>query len=481
LETVPLRFLYRTTPFLTISHAVRRDLAAVGVPEDLISVAYLTWERAAAENLAVLDAERTAVRPSLRASLGQSETVKAVGLAGATMAANVVALLFTVVFARILGEDGYGSLAALISTFLILSVPGLALQVATARETALGRLGEGARLSAVHTAWMTEIVVGLAATVVAGLLLREQLAAAIGVSETWAAAAMLPTGIAWLALSIERGMLQGVRAYKAAGLSVILEASGRLMLGLILVGAGLGVTGAYLATPLSMLTAAGVLFVVLRRRLGDPDPEAPRRRLHTLIAGAWAPVIGLTLIAVLQNIDVIIVKHRVGGDEAGAYAAAAVAAKLVIWIGIGLAYYLVPEAARRAQAGRNPRPVLVRALAIIGLVAAPMLIVYAAAPGLVLAIGFDVHLGEARRALLLLGLAMTLLAVASLAVQYMLAIERYAFMWVLFVVAAIEPLLLASGGRDLIGVAAVVLALQVVAASGMLALSFRARARAAPV
>ncbi|MGI8511183.1 MAG: glycosyltransferase family 4 protein, partial [Solirubrobacteraceae bacterium] len=44
LETVPLRFLYRTTPFLTISHAVRRDLAAVGVPEDLISVAYLGVE-----------------------------------------------------------------------------------------------------------------------------------------------------------------------------------------------------------------------------------------------------------------------------------------------------------------------------------------------------------------------------------------------------------------------------------------------------
>ena len=45
---------------------------------------------------------------------------------------NVIALGSTVVFARLL--DDYGSLAALISYFLILSVAGQAMQVATARE-----------------------------------------------------------------------------------------------------------------------------------------------------------------------------------------------------------------------------------------------------------------------------------------------------------------------------------------------------------
>ncbi|MDX6670315.1 MAG: hypothetical protein QOI91_678 [Solirubrobacteraceae bacterium] len=432
-----------------------------------------TWDRAAAENLGVLEAEATAKRQPLRGTLAQSETAKALGLAAATMAANVVSLLFTVVFARILGTGGYGSLAALVSTFLILSVPGLALQVAAARETALGRLGDGARLSTTHRRWGRELGAWLIALIVVGILLREPLATAIGVEEVWAAAAVPATGVAWLALSIERGILQGLRAYRAAGLSVILEALGRLVLGLILVGGGLGVTGAYVASPLSMLTAALVLGWVLRRRLGPPAHEAPTRRFHQLVAGAWAPVLGLTLVAVLQNIDVIIVKHRVGGDEAGAYAAAAVAAKVVIWVGIGLAYYLVPEAARRAQAGRNPRGVLGRALLVIGLVAAPMLIVYAVAPGLVLRLGFDVHVAGANGALIVLGAAMTLLAIASLAVQYMLAIERYGFMWLLAVVAAVEPFLLANAGKSLVGLAGLVLLLQCLAAGGMLALTLR--------
>jgi glycosyltransferase involved in cell wall biosynthesis/O-antigen/teichoic acid export membrane protein len=440
-----------------------------------------TWERTAEANLGVLDTEAGAEREPLRAAVLRSETAKAAGLAAATMGANVISLVFTLVLARLLGTRGYGSLAALVSTFLILSVPGLALQVAAARETALGRLGGGGRLSATHRRWMVQLAVAFVVLGVLGVLLRRPLADAIGVDDVWGAAGTLATGCAWLALSLERGMLQGLRAYKLAGLSVIFEATGRLVLALVLVGAGGGVSGAYLASPLSMVTMAVVLAVLLRRRLGAPDPAATPRRLPSLIAGAWAPVLGLTLIAVLQNIDVIIVKHRVGGDGAGAYAAAAVAAKVIIWVGIGLAYYLVPEAARRAQAGLSSRGVLARALGIILAVAAPMLLVYGVAPSVVLGVGFDVHFSSADNALVVLGAAMTLLAIASLAVQYMLAIERYTFMFVLGIVAALEPLLLSNAGRGLVGLATLVLGLQFIAASAMLGLSLRARRTAAPV
>ena len=50
------------------------------------------------------------------------------------MVGNVVALAFTLVFTRVLGQSGYGSLGALVSTFLILTVAGYALQTTVARE-----------------------------------------------------------------------------------------------------------------------------------------------------------------------------------------------------------------------------------------------------------------------------------------------------------------------------------------------------------
>ena len=50
----------------------------------------------------------------------------------------------------------------------------------------------------------------------------------------------------------------------------------------------------------------------------------------------------------------IVVKHEVDGDAAGAYAVAAVAAKAIIWVAVGLGMYLLPEAARRGAAARTP-------------------------------------------------------------------------------------------------------------------------------
>ena len=435
-----------------------------------------TWERTAGETLAVLEATAAERRPALRETLSTSETLKAAGLAAATLASNAVALMFTVLFARILGADGYGSLAALISTFLILAVPGSAVQVAVARETALGRLGGGAQLAATLARWRRMLLVACVAVSAVAVVLREQIAALLSVDEVWAAAATLPTGCLWLLLSVERGALQGLHAYRPVGWSLLLEATGRLVIGLVLVAAGLGVTGAYLGTPLAMLATAAALAWVTTRRLGHAAPAHATERLRDLMSGVWPAVAGLFLVAVLQNVDVILVKRQIGGDAAGAYAAAAVAAKAVVWVAIGVGLYLLPEAVRRAQVGTDPRPVLLRALALVALVAVPMLIAYGLAPRLVLRLAFGEETVQASGALLLLGVAMTLLAAGYLCVQYMLALRRVTFLYALAAAAAAEVVVLAGAGLSSIqGFAVVVLGLQAAAAISVLALGLARR------
>jgi glycosyltransferase involved in cell wall biosynthesis/O-antigen/teichoic acid export membrane protein len=435
-----------------------------------------TWDRTAQTTLSVLEATAEAQPPRLRATLAASETVKAVGLAAATLASNAVALLFTVLFARILGADGYGSLAALLSTFLILAVPGSAVQVAVARETAIGRLGTGAELAATVARWRRTLLIACAAVAVAAALLREQIASALSVEEAWAAAATLPTGCLWLLLSVERGALQGGHAYRPVAWSLLLEALGRLVIGLVLVAAGLGVSGAYLGTPLSMLVVAAALAWVARRRFGRPARLHAAEPLRELMRDAWPAVFGLFLVAVLQNVDVILVKRRIGGDEAGAYAAAAVAAKAVVWMAIGVGLYLLPAAVRRAREGADPRPVLLRALAIVALVAVPMLAAYALAPRLVLRLAFGEETVVASGALFALGLAMTLLAAGYLCVQYMLALRRVTFLYVLAAVAGAEIALLSGAGLSSIeGFAVVVLGLQAAAALSVLTLGLARR------
>ena len=408
----------------------------------------------------------------------RSATVSAVGLATAAMAANAVAVVSTVVFARLLGTDGYGALAALLNLSVILFVPGLALQAAAAREGALGRLGAGGELAATVARWRTSVLAATVVVACAAVLARGPLAALLNVDEEWAAAAVPVTGCLWLLLCLQRGLLQATRAYRAAGLSIVLEATGRLATGVLLAAVGLGVTGAYLGTAASITVAALVLDRALRRRLGPPAPDARPHPLGALARDAAMPIAVLTLLASLQNVDVIMARHGLDETAAGVYAACTVAAKALVWVAIGLGMWVLPEAARHAAGGLDARTELLRALAIIGALAVCALAVFAAVPGLLLRSAFGPDYETGAGVLLTLGCAYALLAASYLAVQFLLGVAGRTFALVLAAIAVAEPLLLLAA--DSLGdFATVVLGVQAAGAVVLLGFGLARRPLAA--
>src|SRR3954468_13214380 len=290
-----------------------------------------TWDNTASGTLEVMQRTIAAERPRLRDALRRSESGKAAGLAAATLGNNAIQLLLTVVFTRLLGATGYGTLAALISAVLILLVACQSVQVAAAREAALDRLGHPETVRATLRAWTHRLLWALLAMSALSVLFREQIAAAIGVDEApWGAAAILPTGVLWMLISLQRGALQGLRAYGPVGSSIVLEGAGRLLCALLLVGAGMGVTGAMLGTPMAFALVVIGLEVVLHRRVGPVRRSQEVRSLRGLIGNGWVGILGLFLLAALQNVDVIVAKHQLDSDAAGSYAAGAVAAKVVV-------------------------------------------------------------------------------------------------------------------------------------------------------
>jgi O-antigen/teichoic acid export membrane protein len=388
-------------------------------------------------------------------------------MAVAVMGQNVLGLVFTVVFARILGKHGYGSLAALVAAFLILSIPGTALQVTVAREVSGAlALGEDARGAAIR-GWMRGLLAASAVAAVVGLALRVPIASIIGVHTKWASGAVLPTAALWLVLCVERGALQGLRKFRLVGASLVGEAATRLIFGLILVAVGLDVAGAYLGTTMSIVSMSAMLGIALHRELdtaarGSKPP--PGERLRDLIGRAWAPLLALALFALLQNVDVIVVKHRAADDAASAYAAAAVAAKIMIWVAVGVGMYLLPEAARRARLGLDARKVLLTSTAVIAVMAVPVVLIFVGGGHLLLDKAFGKDFATADKALPILGAAMTMLAITYLSVQYLLALHRSRFIVLMAIAAVLDPLLLLAAGTNLTSIALVLLGLQSVLA-----------------
>jgi O-antigen/teichoic acid export membrane protein len=420
--------------------------------------------------------------PTSLDDLRGSETAKAVGLAAAMIGNNVIALGSTVVFTRLLSDNqggGYGSLAALVSYFLILSVVGQAMQVATAREAVLGHLGVGEALIATVRRWTRGLLLFTLALTVISVLLRNPIARALNVThDPWAAALGLPAAGLWLELSVLRGVLQGVGDYKGVGLSLVGEQSARLITGALLAAAGLGVTGAYLGTPLSFIAMGVYCGRRLYRHVSEIESRPPAREPRAAVATApsatlslwdhvkraWAPIAGLIIIAVLQNIDIIAAKHQFNTHTASSYSAVAVAAKVLIWVAMGAGFYLVPEVSRRRANGEDPRPILARALGIIAVCSVPVLLIFAVAAHPLITAAFKASKASASNSLLVLGLAFTVLACTYLAIQYMLALRRTWFLVLLAAVAVAEPILLLNASHRPKSFAAVVLAIQVVGA-----------------
>ena len=415
---------------------------------------------------------RGAERSALLANLKDSDTGRAAGLGIAVIAVNVIALIFTVVFARILGASGYGSLAALISSFIIFMVPGSALQIATAREVSRAVADGDSDAGSGVNQWLKRLCVLTVVVALLAIPLRSLFGAAINVDELWAAAAVPVTAMLWMLISVERGALQGFQRYKVLAWSLIGESAARLAFGVLLVAAGLDVTGAFLSSALSIALVALILTLPLRQHLPLTSPE-DARPVRDLLAGSWVPVIGLTLLFALQEVHIIVVKHQASDDAAGSYAVSAVAGKAIIWVAIGLGMYLLPEAARRARQGEDARPILVRTLALIAAASVPMVLLYATAGRQLLSAVFGEDLTAASAALPWLGLAMALLACAYLSAQYLLALGQARFLWVLGGAALAEVVLLASVGANLTGVALALFGLQVVCAGSMMTLALR--------
>jgi len=169
--------------------------------------------------------------------------------------ANAGNYAFNVVMAFLLGPEAYGALAALLALVLVGSVPGLALQAVVARRVALagsGRAPSGDSWPGVR--WLVgRAGLALALLTVAigpGLVLFLHLDSAVPV--LWLALALAPTPL----LFAVQGLLQGRERFGALAAVLLAGAGVKLAVGLALVAAGLGISGAMAGVAAGGLLAA---------------------------------------------------------------------------------------------------------------------------------------------------------------------------------------------------------------------------------
>ncbi|MCL9762224.1 hypothetical protein [Frankia sp. AiPa1] len=379
----------------------------------------------------------------------------AVPLAAAGMLANAANLGVTLVIAREMSTRSYGAVAQLIAVFFVVSMPGSALLVGVVRRvTSWQHAGQQQLLDG----WVRRIRrVGVATVLVVATLAvagRGAVAHELSLPGPGGVAEVIIAGSAWCLLCVDRGLLQCARLYGPLATNLLVDAVVKAGVTIGLVLAGLAETGAALGILCGVCAALLHTRRTLARRgvVGSPfaEPGAalpgaalPSRRLAVEVGAA---LVALVLLAVLQNIDVLM-QGRLTPGRSGPYAAVSVTSKVLVLAAVVLAGFLLPETADRRQLGEHALHQLGATIAILLVPAAGLLTAASVAPDTLLALAFGPRFTDASGALFPLAAAMTCLGATVLFTHYLLALGERGVLLALGLATAIAvPLLWWAGG-----------------------------------
>jgi O-antigen/teichoic acid export membrane protein len=258
----------------------------------------------------------------------------------AMMLVNIFNFAYNMVMARMLGPAAFGNINAAVTLLLLASCISLAFQLVCAKFVARNH-ADSSKAAVVHSllgkAWMASLALG-------GVLFLAQkpVATYLNVPSPWIIG-FLAIGIAAYApLGVKRGAMQGVCAFPRLGTNFVLEAGIRFFLGAGLVVAGYGVLGAVGAISASVIAACFIprIPAQLRVKAGTAEPPSYAEAVQAIVF-----FVGQVII---NNVDILLVKHFFPSDPAGVYAAISQIGRLLYfasWFGVVNAMFPVAAAA----------------------------------------------------------------------------------------------------------------------------------------
>ena len=258
----------------------------------------------------------------------------------AMMLVNIFNFAYNVVMARMLGPAAFGHINAAVTMLLLASCISLAFQLVCAKFVARNH-ADSSKAAVVHSllgkAWIASLALGAVL-----FLAQKPVATYLNVPSPWIVG-LLAIGIAAYApLGVKRGAMQGVCAFPRLGTNFVLEAGIRFFVGAGLVVAGYGVLGAVGAISAAVIAACFVprLPAQLRVKAGTAEPPSYAEAVQAIVF-----FVGQVII---NNIDILLVKHFFPSDPAGVYAAISQIGRLLYfasWFGVVNAMFPVAAAA----------------------------------------------------------------------------------------------------------------------------------------
>jgi O-antigen/teichoic acid export membrane protein len=373
-------------------------------------------------------------------------------LAAASGASIVAAYLFLLAAGRILGSDEYGSLAALLGLLAIVLIPAGALQMAVSREVSR-HVASGDRAGAARLARGTlrAFLIATAPLLAVALALAGPISSVLHIHSVPIVVLAVLTLSTALVFPLAMGFLQGLQRFPALAGLYLFPWLVRLALLLVTAAAGYRLGGAIFATFAGAVAGTALALGLIREPLRGAG-RLPRAELATFLRYLSPVAVGLVGIALLTHVDILIVKARFSGDEAGAYAAASAFARVGFFLPATILAVLFPRTAARQARGEETRDILGRSLLATAAFCGLLALVYAATGAGLVSLTFGRDFAEGGEVLAPFALAIGLFSLANVLVGYHLSRGETRYAWIVGAGVLVQVTVLATLPSSLHGV-----------------------------
>jgi len=356
------------------------------------------------------------------------------------MAGGMLGYIFHIIMGRMLSVAEYGTFTALMAVMLLTGAPLSTLSMLVSRKVSAYRLIQFKdHRSYLFFSIIKKILLISMVLIVTLLFFSEPFQRFLTIDKYEYYYLLIAMLVIAFPQSINNAYLQGLQFFKWLSVSGVLSTLLKIVVSVLLVYAGFGVSGALGGV---VISSVGVLILtcwVLRPFLGKVNGDykdiarlSYKRALPVFLAN-------VAFVAMTQ-IDMVMVKYFFSDQDVGLYAAASILGKAVMYLPGGIVLALFPMVAENDFSGESSVYLLFQAVGITALLCTIGALFYYFFSDLIIVFLYGEEYKQAAKILQYFGFAMFPMALIMVAEHYLIAMGRVLFAYLFVIVIPFQLL-----------------------------------------
>jgi O-antigen/teichoic acid export membrane protein len=342
---------------------------------------------------------------------------------------------------RYLGISLYSELTAILSIFLIVSIPTQTVSTMLVRYVsklkAENKEPEMIWLVRATILYLTVVALIMA---IAVLIAIPFLVSFLNLSSDTSLIILAAGLFISMLYPIGIGTAQGLQRFGMVSLANFVGPLGKLIFGVLFVVLGFSVAGAFGGVVMGSILALVIAYISIKDIFhGERKPFETTDLKRYLV-----PVtIAVLCFTILTNIDTFLARHYLNEVDAGLYSAASMLGKIILFLPGAISAVMFPRISQAHARGEGTYVIIRKSIIWTLLISSAVAVVFLMIPGLVIETLFGPSFSAAAPSLAVLGVAMVLFGLATLFMNFGLATDSNALITILAIFTVLEIIMIA--------------------------------------